>query len=152
MTDPTSARKVVRGLTLPRQSRLHMVRENPARKAQIVAALVALDVTATIYDAGRRHPSELAARAACLRALIEDQAGMATSVTIEQDDGMVSHDNQAFIDLTRATGQRDTLRYEHQRAVAEPLCALPDMIAWCWTKGGDWRERITSTLDAIRTV
>jgi hypothetical protein len=36
----------------------------------------------------------------------------------------------------------DTLRYEHRRAAAEQLLTLPDAIAWCWAKGGDWRRRI----------
>jgi hypothetical protein len=31
VTDPAAACKVIRGLMLPRQSRLHMVRENPVR-------------------------------------------------------------------------------------------------------------------------
>jgi hypothetical protein len=92
ITDPAAARKTVRGLMLPRQSRLHMVRENPARKAQIVAAVLALGVTATIYDAGRHHPSELAARRACLDALATDLAGDDTLLTIERDDGLVRTD------------------------------------------------------------
>jgi hypothetical protein len=152
VTDPAAARKAVRGLMLPRQSRLHMVRENPARKAQIVAAVLALGVTATIYDAGRHHPSELAARRACLDALATDLAGDDTLLTIERDDGLVRTDQAVLYGHAREHGRTGSLHYDHLRASAEPVCALPDVIAWCWTKGGDWRERIKPVLTARRAV
>lgn len=62
---------------------------------------------------------------------------------LEQDDTLLSWDNQHLIYYTRAAGCRDTLRYEHRRAATEQLLALPDAIAWCWAKGGDWRRRIS---------
>lgn len=152
VTDPSAARKVIRSLILPGQHRVHMVRERPARKRQIVDAICSMTVTATIYDAGRHHQSELAARAACLQALLTDLKGHETYLTIEQDDGLVRYDNQWLIEATRLTGQRDTLRYEHQRAGVEPLLAIPDIAAWCWTKGGEWRQRVDPVVVAVRTV
>jgi hypothetical protein len=152
VTDPATARKAVRSLMLPRQSRLHMVRENPARKAQIVAAVLAMGVTATVYDAGRHHPSELAARQACLRALAADLGEQESLLTIEQDDGLIRHDNRTLNFAARATGRYDTLRYHHQRASAEPLLALPDVIAWCWTRGGSWRSQVNVIVKGERTV
>jgi hypothetical protein len=62
-------RRVIRGLVLPGQRRLHMKDENDSRKRAIVAALVDVGVRATIYDAARRHRNERERRAACLRAL-----------------------------------------------------------------------------------
>jgi hypothetical protein len=116
VTNPVAARKVVRSLILPGQRRVHMVRERPARKKQIVDALCAMTLTVNIYDAGHHHPNELAARAACLQALLADLKGNDTHLTIEQDDGLLRYDNQWLIEATRATGQRETLRYEHRQA------------------------------------
>lgn len=152
VSDPAAARRVVRSLILPGQRRVHMVRERPARKRQIVDAICALTVTAAIYDAGHHHPTELAARAACFDALLADLKGNDTYLTIEQDDGLVRYDNQWLIEATRATGQRDTLRYEHSRASTEPLLAIPDIAAWCWTKGGDWRRLVDPIIVTTRTV
>lgn len=73
-------------------------------------------------------------------------------MTIEQDDGLVRHDNRWLIEATRATGQRDALRYEHQRASVEPLLAIRDVAAWAWTKGGEWRRRVEPIIAAVRTV
>jgi hypothetical protein len=61
-------------------------------------------------------------------------------------------DRQCLIDLTRVAGCRDTLRYEHRRASAEQLLAIPDVIAWCWAKGGDWRRRVERAVIDVRAV
>jgi hypothetical protein len=61
-----------------------------------------------------------------------------------------TEDTQHLIEFTRAAGCRDTLRYEHRRASAEQLLAIPDAIAWCWANGGDWRRRPAD--DPARTV
>jgi len=153
LRDPQAARRVVRGLILPGQRRVHMVRERPARKSQIIDAVCAMEVTVTIYDAGRDHESELAARVACLRAIVTDLKGDDDAyLTIERDDGLVRHDNRWLIETTRITDQRDTLHYEHSRAGEEPLLAVPDVVAWCWTKGGEWRRRVESVVAVVRKV
>jgi hypothetical protein len=73
-------------------------------------------------------------------------------LVIEQDDSLVSWDNQHLIALTRAAGCRDVLRYEHRRASAELALAIPDAIAWCWAKGGDWRRRIEPVVTNVQDV
>jgi len=82
-------------------------------------------VQATIYDAGRRCRNERERRAACLRAIVEDAARRGDTVLVlEQDDSLVSWDNQRLIEFTRAAGGRDTLRYEHRRAAADLALAI----------------------------
>lgn len=152
-SDPEAARKIVRSLVLPGQRRLHMKHEQPRRRRTIVSALIAAPVKTTIYDAGRHYRTDREARAACLTALVEDLAiGGDSRLVIEQDDSLVSYDNQRLIEATRATGQRDTLRYEHLRAHEEMLLAIPDVVAWCWVRSGDWRRRIAPILAAVRAV
>lgn len=74
---------------------------------------------------------------------MNDAAARAHPVLVlEQDDLLLSWDNQHLIEFTRAAGCRDTLRYQHRRATEERLLAIPDAIAWCWAKGGHWRRRI----------
>ena len=146
-------RKAVRGLVLPGQRRLHMNAENNSRRKAIAAMIVDNAVQATIYDAGRRYPTERDRRAACLQALVGDAARRGDVMLIlEQDDTLVSWDNRHLIEYTRAAGCRDTLRYEHRRAASEQLLAVPDAIAWCWAKGGDWRRRIAPVVTDVRTV
>ena len=62
--------------------------------------------------------------------------------------GRVGH----LIEFTRAAGRRETLRYEHRRASTDLALAIPDAIAWCWAKGGDWRRRIEPVVTNVREV
>jgi hypothetical protein len=153
VTDPEPARKIVRGLVLPGQRRLHMKHEQPSRRRAIVSALTTMPVTATVYDAARRYRTEREARSACLAALIRDlAAGGDTRLVIEQDDSLLPSDRHELFQLTRQSGAVDVLRYEHQRAHAELLLALPDVVAWCWVRSGDWRRRVSPIITTIRHV
>lgn len=146
-------RKAVRDLVLPGQRRLHMKDERNQRKRAIAAALVGAGTQATVDDAARRYPTEREARAACLRALVHDLASArSVSIVLEQDDSLVRWDNQRLVEIVRATGCRDRVRYEHSKASAEQLLAVPDAIAWCWAKGGDWRRRIAPAVAVVRAV
>ncbi|MBA3741627.1 hypothetical protein [Sporichthya sp.] len=146
-------RQLVRGLVLKGQRRVHMTKESDPRKRVIVAAICGSAITATVYDACRRYSHELDARAACLGALIDDLArGGATRLLIEQDDSLLRWDLQRLIELTRTANCGDSLRYEHQRGQAELLLAIPDAIAWCWAKGGDWRRPIEPIVTDVRRV
>ena len=143
-------RRVVRGLVLPGQRRLHMKdeRELPQARHRGCARR-------------RRHPGDglrrggplLHRAAAPSRLPAGRRPGRGdTLLVLEQDDSLVSWDSQQLIELTRAAGCRDTLHYVHRRAADEPLLAIPDAIAWCWAKGGDWRRRIAPTVSAVRSV
>jgi hypothetical protein len=60
--DVEPLRRVVRGLVLPGQRRLHMKTERDSRRRQIVAALVEVGVEVVLYDAGRRYRTDVQAR------------------------------------------------------------------------------------------
>ena len=145
-------RKLMRGLVLRGQRRVHMKKESDPRRRAIAAAICGAGVTASVYDAGQRYRGELDARAACLRGLVEDAAGRGdTLLVIEQDDSLLDWDRRQLYALTREA-RLPLLRYEHRRASAEQLLAIPDAIAWCWAKGGDLRRRIEPAVTTDRQV
>lgn len=150
--DLDDVRKVMRGLVLKGQRRVHMAKESDARRRAIAAAICGAGVQAVVYDAGRRYPDELSARAACLARLVADIAGYGDSVVVfEQDDSLLEWDRRRLYKLAReASAPR--MRYEHRRARGEHLLAIPDAIAWCWARGGDWRRRIGPAIADIRPV
>ncbi len=151
--DLDPVRSVLGGLLMPGQQRLHMKDERDSRKRTIAAAIADTDIQATVYDAGSRRRNERERRAACLRAVVEDAARRGDMMlVIDQDDSMLSWDNQLLIEFTRAAGCRDTLRYQHRRAASEQLLALPDAVAWCWAKGGGWRRRIEAVVVDVQQV
>ncbi|MED5814362.1 hypothetical protein VST63_18525 [Mycolicibacterium sp. 050232] len=129
-----------------------MAKEKDSRRKEIADAICAAGVSATVYNAGHRYANERAARAACLHAIIDDiRAGQETLLVIEQDDSLLSWDKRTLIELVRAAGYRETVTYRHLQAKSELLLSVPDAIAWCWARGGSWRERI-SEVTTVREV
>ncbi len=146
-----TVRSVVKTLLLPGQRYLHMKDENDGRKRRIAANLVAAGVEATVYQAGPQHRHDKERRAACLEALVDTHAdGQPTRLVIERDMGLVKFDNQQLIEFTRAAQCRDVFSYHHRDKHEELLLGIPDAIAWCWAKGGEWRQLIKPVV--IRVV
>jgi hypothetical protein len=93
--DLADIRKMLRGLVLPGQRRLHMKDESDARKRSIATTIAVSGIQATIYDAGRRYRTERERRASCLRSLIADIAGQDVAMLVlDQDDTLVSSDRK----------------------------------------------------------
>ena len=64
------------------------------------------------------------------------------ALVLDHDQTLVARDARSISDACRAAGT-DSITYSHQTLASQPLLALPDVIAWCWARGGDWRRRIT---------
>jgi len=73
-SDLDATRRMLRGLVLPGQRRLHMKDESDPRKRSIATAIAVSGVHATIYDAGQRYRTEWERRQACLTSLVADAA------------------------------------------------------------------------------
>ena len=139
-------RQQLRSLILPGQVALHMKGERDSRRhaiADAIAGMVSLGLTATVYDAGRVG-SERDRRARCIEAIVHnalkdyDQA----RIVFDLDETLRQFDRQCLIEATRAAGAGDRISYQHAHRRSEPLLAIPDALAWCWAKGGQWRRRV----------
>lgn len=149
----TSARKAMRSLVLRGQSRVHFHTESQARRRQIITTIEQTGARATVYTAGNAHRREIQARAACLEAVVGDAAAAgAHMLVLEQDESLLRWDRRLLFELTRKAGCSDTLRYEHHRGSSEELLWIPDAIAWCWARGGRWRQLVAPIIDEVRAV
>lgn len=134
-------RRTLNGLRMRGQKRIHFAKESPARRKMIATAIAALDIESTVYDATRIQDHR-AARQVALRAIVRDLAARRIGrLTIEQDDSLIDSDRRVLYEETRAADS--ALEYYHLRASAEPLLWVPDTIAWCAARGGEWRRRIS---------
>jgi hypothetical protein len=135
------------------QNRIHMAKEADPRRREISAALCRAGVTARIYDAGRRYWDPLDARAACLQAIVDGLVpGEQTLLVLEQDDSILQWDRRFLYNAVRAADLVDSVRYVHVRAKTELLLCVPDAIAWCWARGGRWKQRIRPVVVDIKDV
>jgi len=150
--DLAPARTALRQLCLPGQSRLHFTKERDDRRRQILTAILTLDVVIDLYDAtGIRNQQQ--ARAACLRALVQDLAAAGGQrLVLEQDDSLVRSDQAVLYAAVRDAAVDERLTYEHVPARSEPLLWVADAAAWCWSRGGSWPGRLQPIIRHTRTV
>jgi hypothetical protein len=45
-----------------------------------------------------------------------------------------------------------SVTYSHQTLATQPLLAIPDVIAWCWARGGHWRRRVMPVIADVTQV
>lgn len=149
-------RKEIKTLLLPGQRSLHMKSEKDQRRVKIAdtfAAMAALGVRAIVYDAGRGG-KELERRSRAIEALVENAASMPgpVRITFDLDETVMGLDQQQMIELTRQRDLKEQISYTHQHRHSEPLLAIPDAIAWCWARGGRWRDRVRPLVTEINTI
>jgi hypothetical protein len=135
-------RTEVRGLHLPNQVRLHFTSESPPRRKKIMAALVAAgDISTVIYDAARFRDDGKAGRDAAIKAMTASAAQIpAARIVLETDDSAVEQDRVIIKAQLEAAGVAEVVGCDHMRAREEALLAIPDAVAWCFAKGGEWRK------------
>lgn len=151
--DISTMRRGIKDLIEPGQRRLHMVKESPPRRRLILKRLTDLGLSATIYEAGANHKTNIARRRACLEQLVIDAiAGGEARLCLETADGVDQRDQQQLVELVRHLGCRDALTYEHAHASQELLLAAPDAIGWAWTKGGEWKQRAHPLVTSVVPV
>lgn len=151
--DVNATRRGIQDLVERGQRRLHMVKESPPRKRMILQRLTELGVTATLYEAGPNHKTNIERRRACLEQLVVDAvAAGGARLSLETADGVDQRDQQQLIELMRRLRCHDVLTYEHAHAGQELLLAAPDAIAWAWTKGGDWKRRTRPLVTSVVQV
>ncbi len=133
------ARSALRGILRPRQRRIHFNDERSERKLQVLASMSTLDLAASVYVTKNRRE----ARETCLTQMVPDLVATgARRVVIERDDSLVQFDRRTLASLIRPHTQQ--LEYVHLKAHEDLLLGVPDAVAWCWAKGGRWRDQVSA--------
>lgn len=148
--DAAAYRSSINELRMKGQRRIHFTTERPERRRKILSTLIELGVHAEVYRAS--FPRERDSRAACLRAVVEDVTRLGVDrIVLEQDDSIVHADRQLLFTELRRIGMPH-VTYDHERATAEPLLAIPDALAWCVARGADWNRRAAPMLGPVREL
>jgi len=149
-------RRSLKALILPGQTSLHMRSESERRRRHILGALIRFlhefDIEVAIYDAGVTE-SEIARRSKCLRAIVAANRGdPRVALIIDRDETLVSSDRQTLIEALREEQVGERVHYEHVSRRSEQLLAMPDVFAWCWNRGGLWRQAIRGHVSEFRIL
>lgn len=133
----SGARQQLRSLLLPGSERIHFTHERPARRRQLMAAMCELDVQVQMYVARTRD--SVAGRRACMKAILDDVlAARARLVTFELDESLALADRRLIAERFRFEEAAPV--YRQLRAKEEPLLWVSDAVAWCYQRGGEWRD------------
>ena len=139
----------MRRLCLPGQARIHFTKEGQRRRSVIVDQICALPVDLCVFDA-TALVDEKAARRACLVGLVQTLGELGgRRLVLEQDESLVSADQAVLYAAVRELNLAESVTYEHLPAKSEPLLWIADAAAWCWSRGGNWRDRIEPRVRAV---
>ncbi|MBE7372925.1 hypothetical protein [Dermacoccus barathri] len=144
--DVREARAALRGLLLPRQRSLHMKDEKKtARQDLIVATVCNLELTTTIYVAKpSEHKGHTGARDACIQRASSDSATQGVQrLVLDRNDSYMKRDEASILKgATRAGVNPVPFNFGHMSRHEEPMLWVPDVLGWCYARGGTWRHRV----------
>jgi hypothetical protein len=131
-------RKALRALLLPGQERLHFNHERVPHRKKIVQLISEFHLVVDIYQVGKDNPRN---RQLCLEAIVRDHS-TAERLVVERDESTFDRDGKTLNAATHRFGCHGRLRWELLAPKADPLLWVPDAVAWCWMRGGDWRRAV----------
>jgi hypothetical protein len=152
-SDVDRLRGEIAGLLLRRQVRIHFRREQASRQRMILDSLIAAGgICTVVYDA-TRYGSQKAGRDAAIERMADHAAIVGASrIVLESDDSAVARDQAIIKRQLKRAGIDGTTGIDHCRASEVPLLAVPDVVAWCYAKGGTWRQRAEPLISDVVTL
>lgn len=135
------ARRMMRNLLKPGQSRIHFKSESPQRRREIISSISSLKHSN--FVATSLLPKSMEARNECLARLISAlHKQQVKKVILESDDSILRSERKFLRELVTRQPELQALTYEHLNPRQEPCLWIPDAVAWSLQRGGDWRRRV----------
>lgn len=152
--DVAAVRRDLRRLLLPNQQRLHFKSEHDRRRRTHLRTMTELPVEVWLYEAVTAPGGEVQKRSACLSSLIDDLVTAPSPVRlfIENDQSVMRHDRSALYSAVAKHSAQKQVSYCHVAARDEPGLWISDGVAWCWPKGGTWRELARPLVRRVQQV
>ena len=129
--------------------RIHMSEASKSQRRNYISAIEEYEISSRIYVASTGYEKhEARPRERCLKAIFQDYAE-SESITIES--GSVDHLDRNLIN--RSVSERIRFpRVMHIEPNREPLLWLPDIIAWAYGRGGEWKKSIEPLIEKVLIV
>lgn len=129
--------------------RIHMSEASKSQRKEYISAIGDLGITSCIYIAKNGYQKlETNPRGRCLAAVIRDCA-QSRSITIES--GSVDHFDRQLINRLVSDGISFP-KVKHIAPSWEPLLWLPDIIAWAYGRGGEWKKSVAPLIEKVSIV
>jgi hypothetical protein len=126
-----------------------MSEASKSQRRNYISAIEELEISARIYVASIGYEKlEARPRERCLKSVFQDYA-KSKSITIES--GSVDHLDRNLINRFVSEGIRFP-KVVHVEPNREPLLWLPDIIAWAYGRGGEWKRSVEPQIEKVLIV
>lgn len=140
--DLNATRRAILALRHSGARRIHMKSEGDTSRKRIISGLSGLEISTHIVEVSQ-YSSELKARAACLRQVLDDcERRQAASLTIERDESLNQWERQFMLTHLRDRRLASEFTYQWKNPTEEPLLWIPDIVVWSYARDGEWRKRV----------
>lgn len=150
--DVDAARRAARAIAHPGTARFHAVHENPAQKRGALRVLASVPVGVLIVEsasgASRRHDRRNALSVLTQWCVLNE----VSRLVLERDDSHVHADRRLLRETMAGLPDDQRMGYYHLRSREEPLLWFADLIAWCWSRGGEWRDFVLALEPQVLSV
>lgn len=140
----TALRELLNKQLLPGQRSVHFRKESFRRRKALIKRISNMGFRLVILKSVSSKPNQ--ARQILIRHLVKVSPGFQIDYLVfELDITSVQQDSKLLSDL------RSSLNWDHRQRHQEPLLWVPDAVAWCLNRGGEWarmvRPMIVETID-----
>ncbi|MBE1875445.1 hypothetical protein [Myceligenerans pegani] len=126
---------------------IHFQTTTDQQRKAVVNLIVASGVTSVILEsraAKRSNPRQGCIRTTAAIAIASD----ARMIILDRDESLETQDRRWLYAELRKTD----VRYDHLDRHSEPLLWIADAVAWCWQRGGVWREMVMPAVSQVVQV
>lgn len=140
-------RRELKGLRQFGRSSLHMHKEVIGRKRLIANSVSQMEITCVLAVQELSGKSLMSARIKCLNELSGHALVRATSQLTLESSNSIELDKKILSNIAYEYSGKFP-HYRHLSSAQEPLLWLPDIVAWCVGKGGEFANLVKPLLRA----
>ena len=130
------------------RSHIHMYQEDRSTQEAVASFIGTLPITGWLVSVSSQTANEPLSRNLALRSL-EDINSLRGSRLLTLDDiSCRRSDSQILREVARGVDYQFP-HYRHMNSRHEPLLWLPDIVAWCYGRGGPWREAVEPLVNEV---
>ena len=130
------------------RSHLHMYQENRSTQEAVAAFVSNLPIRGWLIIVSAHTAKEPLARKLALQSLVEISSLRGSRLLTLDDISCRRSDSKLLKDVAKNMDYQFP-HYRHVNSRHEPLLWLPDIVAWCYGRGGSWRDAVEPLVDEV---
>jgi hypothetical protein len=137
----SEVRDTLRALRPRSQSRIHMYQESKATQAALLREIRALNVSSWIISISVQVAKLPNSRFIAISKIAGIESFRESRLLVMDQSSSYVGDKRVLSQVARKVDYQFP-HYRHMNSRHEPLLWLPDIIAWCYGRGGTWRDAV----------